>query len=134
MQNTRLVGKGVRQLVGTSGVAMYAVYSKGNVFTRWDPSPEEYKMLLAGKPVWLVQRGTMIPEQLLMVGDEEEVMPSHARREMMAPSFEDAERDQAVQQAQEIKKKADKLAWIAVAALYALTAVVVVKLAWWLFH
>lgn len=72
-----LVGPAVRQLTSTlSGVKINCVAAKGMVFMPWTPTPEEKLALVAGSPVWVAARGPFIPEMVLVVGNEADVIPA----------------------------------------------------------
>lgn len=76
MNAVALDGSEVRHLRNeTTGDQLAVIAARGLVFSAWRPSPEEQLMLQAGKPVWVVMRGSIVPEFLLTVGDRNQVVP-----------------------------------------------------------
>lgn len=71
-----LNGAEVRTLKNnTTGDSLHVIASRGLVFSSWRFSPEELIAVKAGKPVWLIIRGELVPEMTMTVGDRNEVVP-----------------------------------------------------------
>lgn len=80
MTPATLIGRGVRTIESAqTGIRIPVISAKGLVFSAWQPSPEELQDLLRGSYVWLVQRGPMIPEMTMQVGQEQDVIPGDVR-------------------------------------------------------
>jgi hypothetical protein len=92
----RLVGKNVQNLVNSAtGQAIPAIVSRGLVFTCWEPSEEERKDILIGKPLWVIQRGSFIPEMVLQIGDQNMVVPNDVRMDMLTQNSDQKLMDDA---------------------------------------
>ncbi len=76
MISVALNGAEVRTLKNnTTGMELNVIAARGMIFSSWRPSREEMLALNAGKPVWVVIRGELVPEFTLAVGDRNEVVP-----------------------------------------------------------
>ena len=90
MNPANIVGPGVRHMISQStGMKIPTIAARGLVFTPWQPSPEEIQALEAGAFLWLVQRGTYIPEMSMMVGMQADVVP----RDLQLEALEDVSPD-----------------------------------------
>ena len=85
MEPIRLVGRNVLELTAPStGNKIPMIASRGLCFSPWVPSAEEIELLKSGKTIWAIFHGNRIPEFQLIVGDQEMIIPSDVRREMIA--------------------------------------------------
>ncbi len=76
MRSVELSGAEVRMLENpTTGDKLHVIAARGMVFSSWRPSPEEKAQLMNDKPVWVIMRGTLVPEFILTVGDRNQVVP-----------------------------------------------------------
>jgi hypothetical protein len=76
MLPVHLDGSEVSTLENTStGIRLSVIASRGMCFSAWRMTPEEQRDAAAGKPVWVVIRGEIIPEYHLAVGNRRDVVP-----------------------------------------------------------
>jgi hypothetical protein len=123
----RLLGKNCQELTNTvTGEKIPVIASKGLVFSCWQFSPEEQKLVADGKPVWLVQRGEYIPDMVLSVGDEASVVPASVRKEMIVGDPMAPVNDQVVAEKRKLQAQARTL----VRAVFGAAAIVVLCLGW----
>lgn len=88
----QLAGKEVRQIYSPStGISIPVIYGRGMVFSAWQASPEEIQKLKDGFPLWLIQRGTHIPEMTLVVAEKAEIVPRDIIIEAVSRENEDTE-------------------------------------------
>jgi hypothetical protein len=77
-----LSGREVQYMTSTStGTKIPTIVSRGMVFTPWEASPEDLKLLQNGHFLWLVQRGDSIPDMHMVVGPYDQVVPTDMRLE-----------------------------------------------------
>jgi len=129
MTPATLIGRGVRTIESTkTGIRIPVISAKGLVFSAWQPSPEELQDLLRGSYVWLVQRGPLIPEMTMQVGQEQDVIPSDVRlRAIQAEADDPYERAVAAKQHED---KQNRLVGRIMLGTFVLAVVVVGVLLW----
>lgn len=97
MNPATLVGPAVRKLTSaTTGLKIPCISAKGLVFTAWVPSPEEVEDMVKGHPVWVVMRGPYIPELMVRVGEEKEVIPVDVKTRAIQEALPDDPHEEAV--------------------------------------
>lgn len=124
MRPVELNGAEVRTLQNhTTGDKLAVIAARGMVFSSWRFSPEELIAVRAGKPVWVIIRGEIVPEFHLAVGDRTEVVPPEIikraqRQDSMLKSPE----------AVEISKKNRREELVVELVMYAYAAIIAVVL------
>lgn len=112
MISAKLSGPNVKQLVNPStGVTVDVMSSRGMVFSCWTPSPEEIELLSNGKPLWLIQKGSHIPEMCLVVGDQSFIVPSEQR---MTASSDEALVHDILRERETNQRWGTRIAWATV--------------------
>jgi hypothetical protein len=133
MNAVQLVGSEVRHLRNeTTGDSLAVIAARGMIFSAWSASPEEKQALAAGKSVWVVMRGNMVPEFLLTVGDRNQVVPPEIiKRARHNDALLNTELGQKiVARHRRTEWLTEAIAWIYCAALAAACLVS----AWWLWR
>ena len=89
MLPVKLEGSEVRKLSG-AGMELAVITSRGLCFSAWSPSAEDLSAMGRGEPLWLVQKGSAIPAQHMVVGVKSAVIPPDMREEAVktnTPAF-----------------------------------------------
>lgn len=102
-----------------TGADLHVIASRGLVFSAWRPTAEEQGMLAAGKPVWVVFHGEMIPVFNLTVGDRTTVVPPEVvkrARQVEAKLSSPAAKEYAAKDRRE-RMVIEVVAWLFAAAI-----------------